>query len=796
MTWVVPFSEITMGDVRSVGGKNASLGEMLRELSGLGVRVPDGFAITADAYRRHLRDHGLDQRIADLLAGVRKQDVADLTGRATRIRDLILGAPLPAAVVAEVLAAYRGLGASVPVAVRSSGTAEDLPEASFAGQQESFLYVTGEAALLDAVRRCLASLFTARAIAYRIDMGFEHHQVALSVGVQRMVRADRGASGVIFTLDTESGFRDVVLVTSAWGLGENVVQGRVQPDELYVHKPTLEAGARPILWKKVGSKEQRMVHDEVMHRIVNQPTPAADRQRMSLDDDDTLTLARWAVAIERHYSAAHGVPTPMDIEWAKDGVTGELFVVQARPETVHARRAASSTLRSFRFTGDAAPIATGIAIGEAIGVGPARVVASAREIAEVRPGDVLVTELTDPDWEPVMKTAAALVTERGGRTSHAAIVAREIGVPAVVGVEDAMRKLPHGEIVTVSCAEGDVGKVYYGEQPFVVDDVDLRDLPATRTRILMNVSRPDRAFRLAQLPCEGVGLARMEFILANWVRVHPLAMTRYARLPRELKDQVDRITSGHPDLPAFFVDRLAQGIAVIAAAFWPRPVILRFSDFKTNEYVRLAGGLPFEPVEENPMLGWRGASRYYHPEYQEGFLLECAAVRRVRDEMGLTNLHLMVPFCRTPEEGARVLEVAASAGLRRGDRGLIWYVMAELPSNVLLADEFADLFDGFSIGSNDLTQLILGVDRDSHRVAPLFDERSPAVQRACVMLLEAAHARGRTVGICGQAPSDHPDFAAFLVEHGIDSLSVTPDVLIPLRRQVAELERRQRTGGT
>jgi pyruvate, water dikinase len=789
MTCVRPFSTITLTDLPEVGGKNASLGELLGALSKLGIRVPDGFAITAGAYRRHLADRGLVSPIADLLQGIRKEDVDDLGRRATKIRNLILGAPLATDLIAEVTAAYRVLGDGVSVAVRSSATAEDLPGASFAGQQESFLHVVGEAALYDAVRRCFASLFTARAIAYRIDMGFDHMKVALSVGVQRMVRADRGASGVVFTLDTESGFRDVVLISSAWGLGENVVQGRVQPDEIYVHKPTLEMGARPILWKKVGSKEQRMVLDEAMHRVVNQPTPPEDRRRLSISDEDILTLARWSVAIEKHYSGRHGRPTPMDIEWAKDGADGPLYVVQARPETVHSGRS-PTTMRLYRFRGTVAPIAQGIAVGEAIGVGRARIVPSAAQIGEVAAGDVLVTGTTDPDWEPVMKTAAAIVTERGGRTSHAAIIAREIGIPAIVGVESAMKKIPAGEIVTVSCAQGEQGRVYWGEQPFDVDEVQLRDLPATRTRIYMNLARPDRAFRLAQLPCDGVGLARMEFVLASWIGVHPMAIAHYAKVPPELRAAVDAKIDGRGDPVDFFVDRLSQGIGVLAAAFWPRPVILRFSDFKTNEYARLAGGLSYEPLEPNPMIGWRGASRYYDDAYRDGFILECLAIKRVRETMGLTNLQLMVPFCRTPEEAIRVFDVAAGAGLPRTAPGLAWYMMAEIPSNIFLADRFAELFDGFSIGSNDLTQLILGVDRDSRHVVRLFDERNEAVKRACVMLLETAHARGRTVGICGQAPSDYPDFAAYLVEQGIDSMSLAPDAIVPTRRRVAELEAR------
>ncbi len=781
MTSIVPLSSVSITDIAEVGGKNASLGEMLRTLTPLGVRVPNGFAITASAYRRHLAAHGLTDVIADLLGGVRKEDVDDLARRSAQIRAQILRAPIDAELAAEVTAAYRALGPDVSVAVRSSATAEDLPHASFAGQQESFLHVVGEDALLAAIRRCFASLFTARAISYRIDMGFAHAQVALSVGVQRMVRSDRASAGVVFTLDPETGFRDVVLISSAWGLGEPVVQGRVQPDEVYVHKPTLAAGARPILWKKVGAKEQRMVLDERTGQVSDEVTPAADRARMSISDDDALTLARWAVTIEQHYGR------PMDIEWAQDGPGGALYIVQARPETVHAGHEHTS-MRFYRFTGTAAPIAHGTAVGEAIRVGPARVIAGAAAMGEVREGDVLVTETTDPDWEPVMKRAAAIVTEHGGRTSHAAILAREIGIPAVVGVEDAMRKIPDGEVVTVSCAQGETGNIYWGEQPFVSEEIRFDDRPATRTKLYMNLARPDAAFRMAQVPCDGVGLARMEFILASWIGVHPMALVRYAKLPPELQLQVDRRTGGHVDGPAYYVDRLSQGIAVLAGAFWPRPVILRFSDFKTKEYAALTGGLPFEPIERNPMIGWRGASRYYDPEFKDGFLLECEAVRRVRETMGLTNLHVMVPFCRTPDEGARVLEVAAGAGLRRGDGGPTWYVMAEIPSNILLADRFAELFDGFSIGSNDLTQLILGVDRDSRQVARLFDERDEAVKRACTMLIDAAHARGRTVGICGQAPSDYPEFAAFLVERGIDSISLAPDAVIPARRRVAALE--------
>jgi pyruvate,water dikinase len=790
-SWILPFASVGIGDIGRVGGKNASIGEMIRELSRLGVRVPDGFAITADAYRDFLRQRCLDTAIADIFVGIRRDDVGDLAERGRRARELILAAPLPADIATTIAGAYRALGTDVPVAVRSSATAEDLPTASFAGQQESYLHVIGEASLLDAVRRCYASLFSARAISYRIDMGFDPMQVALSVGVQRMVRADRAAAGVIFTLDTESGNRDVVLITSAWGLGENVVQGRIRPDEIYVHKPTLRAGARSIIWKRIGSKERRLVHDPATGRMIDEDVAPDARARLSLADDDIVTLARWSLAIEDHYSGVHRRPTPMDIEWAKDAVTGELFVVQARPETVHAARGVAPVIRTYKLSRPGDEIARGLAIGNAIGHGRARVIDSPKAAAALAPGEVLVTDVTDPDWEPIMKIAGGVVTERGGRTSHAAIVARELGVPAIVGVDGARRLVPAGDEITVSCAEGDIGRIYRGSVEHTVEDIDPGSLPSLRTRIYMNLAQPDQAFEKARLPCHGVGLARLEFVFASWVGVHPLALTRYDRLPYEVRRQVDAATEGYADKTDFFVDRLSQGIAVLAAAFWPRPVILRFSDFKTNEYARLIGGAAFEPVEENPMLGWRGASRYYHPEFRDGFLLECAAVRRVRRDMGLTNLELMIPFCRTPDEGARVLDVAAGAGIGRAPDGPKWTVMAEIPSNVLCADRFAELFDGFSIGSNDLTQLVLGVDRDSARVAPLFDERDEAVKRACVMLLETAHARGRTVGICGQAPSDYPDFAEFLVEHHIDSMSLAPDAVVPTWRRVAAVEARR-----
>jgi pyruvate,water dikinase len=773
MSYVRRFKDLRLSDVPLVGGKNASLGELLAELMPLGVRVPDGFAVTAEAYRALLREAKLEGTIKEILRGVRPNDVDDLVRRSAQVRELIVRAPFPADLEKEIFSAYRELSRAygedaTDVAVRSSATAEDLPNASFAGQQESFLNVRGAASVREAVSKAFASLFTPRAISYRNDMGFDHMQVALSVGVQKMVRSDVASAGVIFTLDPDTGHRGVVLVTSSLGLGESVVQGRVVPDSFYVHKATLE-GHEPLLWKKVGTKEVRLVYDATGHRQVrSESVPQAERERLSLSDADVLQLARWSVQIERHYAQLRGEPTPMDIEWAKDGVSGQLFIVQARPETVHSRRAAPKQ-RLYELAGHAEPLVTGLAIGDAVASARCRVIRDPKQIGEVLPGEILVTEITDPDWEPIMKMAAGVVTERGGRTSHAAIVARELGIPAVVGAAGAMTKIPNGEMVTISCAQADVGVVYPGQVAFKVQEIDSSKLARPRTKVMLNVGNPEQAFKLAMLPSDGVGLARMEFIFAGWVGVHPLALTRYSTLPAETQRAIDRATRGYQDKTSYFVDRLSQGIATIAAAFHPRPVILRFSDFKTNEYAKLVGGASFEPSEENPMLGWRGASRYYHPGYKEGFLLEVAAVRRVREQMGLENLKVMIPFCRTPAEGRQVLDVMREGGLVRGERGLEVYVMAEIPSNILLAERFAEIFDGFSIGSNDLTQLTLGVDRDSTTVAPLFDERNEAVKWSCAHLLEVAHRAGRKVGICGQAPSDYPDLAAFLFLRGVDS---------------------------
>ncbi|GAB5603395.1 phosphoenolpyruvate synthase [Thermus sp. FJN-A] len=793
MKWVRFFHEVGLEDVPLVGGKNASLGEMIRELSPLGVKVPGGFAVTSEAYWYFLASNGLKEAIAQELKGLDPDDPKALQGASRRLRNLILKGEYPQDLREEILEAYRRLSQeageeAIPVAVRSSATAEDLPTASFAGQQESYLYVQGEEDLLHHVKRAMASLFTARAISYRAHMGFDHLRVALSVGVQRMVRADTASSGVIFTLDPDTGHRGFVYITAIWGLGENIVQGRVGPDGYYVHKETLKQGYKALVHKRLGSKELTLAYDPREGRLKNRPTPPYLRNQFALADEEALLLADWSLKIEAHYTGKRGTPTPMDIEWAKDGPTGELFVLQARPETVHAQK--TPLLRVYRLLQRGEVLAEGLAVGEAIATGKARVLRDPKEMDRFQEGEVLVTETTNPDWEPIMKKAAAIVTERGGRTSHAAIVARELGVPAVVGAVGATRLIPDGEAVTVSCAEGEVGRVYRGALAYEVEEIRPEALPKTRTQILVNVGTPDEALRASLLPTDGVGLLRMEFVFASHVRIHPLALTRFESLPKEVQRQVAELTEAYPDKRAYFVERLSQGIGLIAAAFYPRPVLLRFSDFKTNEYARLLGGHLFEPKEENPMLGWRGASRYYHPDYKEGFLLEVAAVKRVREEMGLKNLMVMVPFCRTPEEGQRVLEAMAEGGLRRGEDGLQVYVMAEIPSNVLEAEAFAELFDGFSIGSNDLTQLALGLDRDSERVAHLFDERRETVKALCALLIQKAHAKGRKVGICGQAPSDYPEFAAFLVEKGIDSLSLNPDALLRTVRKVAEIEKR------
>ena len=787
------FEEIGIDDIALVGGKNASLGEMYRELASKGVKVPNGFAVTAEAYRSFLREARVDQRIKDLLQGLDTRNLENLRQRGRQIRQAMLAATLPQDLEQAITKAYDRLSEGscdpVDVAVRSSATAEDLPDASFAGQQETYLNVQGHQALLDACKRCFASLFTDRAISYRVDKGFDHLKIALSIGVQRMVRSDLATSGVMFSIDTETGFKDAVLINASYGLGENVVQGAVNPDEYYVFKPTLKQGFRPILQKIMGSKEFKLLYDVGGGKMVkNVPVPPDDRARFAMSDDDILTLARWACVIEDHYSAKKGRLSPMDIEWAKDGHTGELFIVQARPETVQSQKD-RDTMETYRLTQRGRVLVKGRSVGEKIASGPVRVIKSAQYLQQFKEGEVLVTDKTDPDWEPIMKKAAAIVTNRGGRTCHAAIVSRELGLAAVVGTENGTEVLKDGQMVTVSAAEGDIGIVYEGKLAFDVDRVILKGLQRPKTKIMMNVGNPEEAFALSFIPNDGVGLAREEFIISTYIKVHPLALLDYNRLKDPtVKAEIDRLTAGYGDKPQFFVDKLAQGVAMIAAAFYPKDVIVRLSDFKSNEYADLLGGRAYEPKEENPMLGFRGASRYYDPRYREGFALECRAMKQVRDEMGLTNVKLMVPFCRTVEEGRRVLAEMERHGLKRGERGLEVYVMCEIPSNVILAEEFAEIFDGFSIGSNDLTQLVLGVDRDSEIVAHLFDERNQAVKTLVANVIGAAKAKGRKIGICGQAPSDYPEFAQFLVQQGIDSLSLNPDAVVKTTLAVLEME--------
>lgn len=785
------FEGLTAQDVAVVGGKNASLGEMVRALGDRGVRVPGGFAVTARAYRDFLAANGLEGRIRASLEDLRAGRVS-LSQAGKAIRDLFRDAAFPPDLATAVRGAYRELCRregrdEVDVAVRSSATAEDLPEASFAGQQETFLNVRGEEALLEACRRCYASLFTDRAISYRDQKGFDHLQVALSVGVQRMVRSDRGGAGVLFTLDPESGFRDAVVINAAWGLGENVVRGAVNPDEYVVFKPLLDrAGVRPILAKTLGDKAVKMVYSEGEGGSTrNVPTPEAERHAYVLSDEEILRLARWGCAIEAHYGR------PMDVEWAKDGEAGGIFVVQARPETVQSQRRAGVP-RTFTLKGKGRRLLTGLSVGQGIAAGRVCLIRHAGDIDRFRDGAVLVTGATDPDWVPVMKRAAGIVTDQGGRTCHAAIVSRELGIPAVVGTGRATQVLRDGQEVTLSCAEGAQGAVYEGILEFEAAEVDLADIPETRTRVMMNVANPAAAFRWWWLPCDGVGLARMEFIIANHIQVHPLALVYFDEVEDEAaRRRIRELTRGYPDMKEYFVEKLAQGIATVAASRHPRPVIVRTGDFKTNEYADLIGGRAFEPREENPMLGLRGASRYYRERYREAFALECRALRRVREEMGLRNVIVMIPFCRTPAEADRVLAVMAENGLAHGEDGLQVYVMCEIPSNVILAEEFARRFDGFSIGSNDLTQLVLGVDRDASDLAHLFDERDEAVKRMIRSVIDAAHRSGRTVGICGQAPGDHPEFVDFLVEAGIDSISVDPDRVIAVRRRVAAAEGRR-----
>ncbi len=842
---VLWLDELTIEDIPIAGGKNASLGEMIKSLSPLGINIPYGFVVTSTAYYRFIEHNNLREKIKEALQGLNVDDVSDLAKRGYTVRELIKGGDFPPELEGAIKKYYNELSQrygthAVDVAVRSSATAEDLPDASFAGQQETYLNVVGAENVLTAIKNCFASLFTDRAISYRESFGFDHFNVGIAVGVQKMVRSDLGASGVMFTLDTESGFKDVVVINASYGLGELIVQGMVTPDEYMVFKPTFRKGYSAIIEKKLGKKDRKMIYGvgEERTKIVN--VPVGDQKKFALEDEEILKLAEWALHIEEHYSKKKGKWTPMDIEWAKDGELNQLFIVQARPETVHSRKE-DNVIKVYRIL-EPEPqrskkrLIKGIAVGDKIATGKVRVLFDLKDAEEFQEGEVLVTDITDPDWEPIMKKASAIVTNRGGRTAHAAIVARELGIPAVVGTGNATEVLANGQDVTVSCAEGETGYVYEGSLNFEVEEVNVSQLPRPRTKIMMNVGNPESAFKHASLPNDGVGLAREEFIIANYIKIHPLALIHYEDIKelyerlnslgladdrgfvtfraiyahakgllkerlakgkekrnvnlRRLIEDIDRLTFGYDDKKTYYIKKLSYGIAKIAGAFYPNPVIVRFSDFKSNEYANLIGGQLFEPEEENPMIGWRGASRYYSPIFKGAFGMECQAILRVRNKMGLTNTKVMIPFCRTPAEGERVLKVMEEFGLKRGENGLEVYVMAELPSNVVLADMYADIFDGFSIGSNDLTQLALGIDRDSELVAHLYDERNEAVKRLIAQLISTAKAKGKKVGICGQAPSDFPDFAQFLVEQGIDSISLNPDSVFKTMLAVAEMEKR------
>ncbi len=797
------FDEIGIDDVPMVGGKNASLGEMYQNLTSKGVAVPHGFAITAYAYRYLLKAAGVEQSIRDVLADLDTHDMRNLSERGEKVRDIIRTAEFPEDLREAIVEAYKKMeaeyGADVDVAVRSSATAEDLPDASFAGQQETYLNIRGYDMLIDNCRKCFASLFTNRAISYRHDKGFGQFDVYLSITVQKMVRSDSASSGVMFSIDTESGFEDAVFITGAWGLGENVVQGAVNPDEFYVFKPTLKEGKRPIVSKRVGSKEIKMIYDESAGEepVVNVDTTPAERGMYVVNDDEILQLASWACIIEDHYKKG------MDIEWAKDGDgvnvgTGKLFIVKARPETVHSQTS-KKVMETYVLKEKGKVVVEGQAVGAKIGQGVAHVIEDADQIHEFKQGEVLVTDMTDPDWEPIMKIAGAIVTNRGGRTCHAAIISRELGIPCVIGTENGSVVIKSGDEITVSSAEGETGYIYEGMLKFEVERLDLASVPATKTKIMMNVGIPEKAFSEGQIPNEGVGLAREEFIINSHIGIHPMALYNFADLKAKaagdgdvaaVVKEIEARTTAYPvDKKQFFIDKLAEGVGRIGAGFYPKDVIVRLSDFKSNEYANLVGGHFYEPVESNPMIGWRGASRYYDPKYKPAFELECKALLKARNDMGLTNIKLMVPFCRTPEEGRKVIEVLREFGLVQGENGLEVYVMCEIPSNVISADAFSDVFDGFSIGSNDLTQLTLGLDRDSDLVAHIFDERNDAVKTMVKMVIDTAKRRGRKIGICGQAPSDFPEFATFLVECGIDSMSLIPDTAIKTRLAVHEKEK-------
>ncbi|MCM1985907.1 phosphoenolpyruvate synthase [Methanococcoides seepicolus] len=789
------FEEIRIEDIPSVGGKNASLGEMYRELTGKDIKIPNGFAITADAYWHVLESAGVLQELKDSLEGLDTADVTDLAERGKKARSIVLDAGIPDDLWEEIKEAYDKLseeyGTETDVAVRSSATAEDLPDASFAGQQETYLNVHGYHSLKDACNRCFASLFTDRAISYRVHHKFDHFKVGLSIGVMKMVRSDLASSGVIFTIDTETGFEGVVFITGAYGLGENIVQGLVNPDEFYVFKPTLKEGYMPIIKKRMGSKEIKMIYGRGDSRILtrNVEVPLADQRKFCINDDEILLLAKYAATIEDHYSKKKGQAVPMDIEWAKDGNTDELFIVQARPETVQSRKR-KDVLETYFLDEQSDVLVTARSVGDKIATGTVHVIDDVSKLSSFKQGEILVADTTTPDWEPIMKRAAAIITNKGGRTCHAAIVSRELGVPAVVGAQDATEKLKNGMDVTVSCAEGDIGRVYEGILPFHIETVDLKGLGKTKTEMMMNLGNPEEAFSLSMIPNDGIGLARLEFIISSYIKVHPMALIHPEKVEDEsVLEEIEKLTAGYKSKEDYFVEKLSQGVATIVASFYPKPVVVRMSDFKSNEYASLIGGKYFEFEESNPMIGFRGASRYYDERYREGFALECKAMKKVRDEMGLTNLILMIPFCRRVEEAEKVIAEMKRNGLERGQNGLQVYVMCEIPSNVLLIDEFSKYFDGFSIGSNDLTQLTLGVDRDSEILASSFDERDEAVKKMVSMAVQGAKRNGKHSGICGQAPSDFPEFAEFLVREGIESISLNPDSVMKISLKVLETEK-------
>jgi len=791
--FILWFDQLGIEDVPFVGGKNASLGEMYRNLTPKGVNVPNGFAITAFSYRYLLERMNLKDEIKNMLSDLNTKDLYNLMERGEKVRRLVRNTEFPLELQKEIKDAYANLckqyGENTDVAVRSSATAEDLPDASFAGQQDTYLNIKGDEELLDACKKCFASLFTNRAISYREEKGFDHFTIALSIGVQKMVRSDLAASGVMFSLDTESGFKDVAFITGAYGLGENIVQGAVNPDEFYVFKPTLKQGFKPIISKQVGSKEIKMIYTkDGKHPTKNVDVDFTHRKKFCISDEEILKLAKWTCIIEDHYSEKAGKHKPMDMEWAKDGETNELFIVQARPETVHSQKDFTK-LEEYVLKEKSDILVEGRSVGSRIGQGKVNIIRDVKDIHQFKEGEVLVTEMTDPDWEPIMKIASAIVTNKGGRTCHAAIISRELGIPCVVGCRNATEVLKNGEEVTVSCSEGDVGKIYKGKIKFEIEKHDLGQLPETKTKIMMNLANPEEAFEFSFIPNEGVGLAREEFIINSYIKIHPLALINFDKIHGSDKDKIEELTAAYEDKKQYFIDKLSQGIGKIAAAFYPKKVILRLSDFKSDEYANLIGGKYFEPSEDNPMIGWRGASRYYSDDYREGFALECEAIKKVRGEFGLKNVIIMVPFCRTIEEAKKVIVEIEKSGLKQHKDGLEIYGMCEIPSNIILADEFLDIFDGFSIGSNDLTQLTLGLDRNSEIVSHIFDERNEAVKKLISEVIKVANSKGKYIGICGQAPSDYPEFAQFLVKEGIQSISLNPDTVIKTRLKIAETEK-------